>query len=66
MTRFLKSLNNVSEEYLEKCFGNERIYCIASGQMNDEIKFYLHAKHVNDNKISILLIIIIYIIETYR
>ena len=51
MTRFLKSLNNVSEEYLEKCFGNERIYCIASGQMNNEIKFYLHAKHVNDNKI---------------
>ena len=46
MTRFVKSLNNVSEEYLEKCFATERIYCIASGQMNDEIKFYLHAKYV--------------------
>lgn len=55
----LQNYGHLNEENFEKLLIKQRLGCVASGEMDDELKFYFYAKHVtNSTQIKTLNVII--------
>lgn len=46
ITKFLRSSVNLSVEGIEAMMQKYHIYCIASGEMESELKFYFYSQYV--------------------
>ena len=46
ITKFLQNSANISVEGIEAMMQKYHIYCIASGEMDSELKFYFYSQYV--------------------
>ena len=46
LTRALQNVEVVSVEKLEEAFQSQNIFCVASGEKDNEMRFYFYGKHV--------------------
>lgn len=46
MTRALQNVEAVTVEKLEEAFQSQNIFCVASGEKDNEMRFYFYGKFV--------------------
>ena len=59
-------IQNMEPQIIESTFAQCRVNCIASGQMEGEMKFYFFSKHVKKKKKKLEILLTIFYILGYH